>query len=106
MPRAAKVDQQATRERRENGEFQDYRSFVSRDGHEYLYGEDKRRRRREVFKRDGGRCVRCGKLVGSSWGEMDHDQGGLVGRCDCMHNLQVMCDECHRGKEGKHPGRG
>ena len=103
MPRAAKVDEQATLWRRAVGHFRDQRSFVGRDGHVYLYGEDKRQRRREVFARDGGRCVRCGVMVGKEWGEMDHEQGGLVGRCDCLHNLQVMCAECHRtGKNRKH----
>lgn len=112
MPRAAKRDPVAT----EAAQFECPDSFIGFDGHEYLEGKDRTKRRRQVWERDGRRCVRCGKYV--RWkneAEMDHRKGGLYGRCDCLTcdrhgdgkgNLQTLCAECHRGPEGKHPGRG
>ena len=26
---------------------------------------------------------------------MDHKVGGSLGRCDCLHNLQALCHDCH-----------
>ena len=97
MPRAAKRDNTETVARN----FMDERSFVSLDGHEYLYGDDIGDRRREVYERAKGVCeVRtsphCQKAARWIDGEMHHKQGGLVGRNDDMENLLWSCLPCHR----------
>lgn len=91
------------RERTAGARFQDKRSYWTNDGHEFLFGEDVRARREEVYERDKGRCqehIRQGRFLGChvSWHQahMHHIQGGLVGRCSCMHNLEILCGECHR----------
>jgi|SRR5690242_1849926 len=86
---------------REKG-YEDPRSFVSYAGHEYLSGKDVGKRRKEVRKRDGNRCVRCGEYVTEDQMEMDHIQGGIgPQRCWCLHNLQTLCHECHTKKHGR-----
>jgi len=102
MPRGAKVEKAETKHRR----FMDRRSFVGQDGHEYLRGLDVSKRRDEVFERDRGICQQCVREgfepIDSycSWtlGQMHHRQGGLVGRCDCLHNLEWICWAHHRDK--------
>lgn len=93
-PRGAKIDRTATAELG----FSDPRSFRGQDGHDYLKGDDIRARRQEVYDRDKGNCRGCYKFVSWIYGHMDHVQGGLVGRCDCLHNLQWLCQNCHRAK--------
>lgn len=87
----------ADRERTDGANFADPRSYWTNDGHEFLFGEDVGRRRAEVYERDGGTCQTrgCGKPV--SWNEahMHHRKGGNVGRCTCMHNLEIQCPKCH-----------
>lgn len=102
MPRGAKRDNFETKLRH----FRDPRSFCSINGHEYLYGKDVEPRRREVYERDHGICqmraedgdspVDCDLFALWDDGEMHHIQGGLVGRCDCLHNVQWVCKPCHR----------
>lgn len=94
MPRGAKRDRSATKGRG----FRDRCSFVSLDGHDYLRGEDMGLRRNNVFERDGGRCLTCGAWYGEATGHVHHLQSGLVGRCDCFHNLEWSCPKCHRQK--------
>lgn len=94
MPRGAKIDHESTAELG----FVDDRSFRSIDGHDYLKGDDIRSRRQEVYDRDKGICRKCYTPVSWSYGHMDHVVGGLVGRCDCMHNVQWLCPDCHRAK--------
>ena len=101
MPRGAKIDPFKTA----NANFLDKRSFISLSGHLYLKGDDIREQRQKVYERDKGIChgidvegYRCKRYVSWNTGHMDHIQGGLVGRCDCMHNLQWLCPDCHRAK--------
>lgn len=53
--------------------------------------------RREVFRRDGGKCNKCG-IVASKW-DADHvlpvHLGG--GGCD-LSNFQTLCKDCHKVK--------
>lgn len=102
MPRAARKDQEVTKLLRANKLLLDPRSFVSLpahfDGkpHLYLEGLDVVLMRLRVELRDKGKCKQC-KSVTETW-EMDHLQGGTVGRCDCLHNLQTLCGRCHDSK--------
>jgi 5-methylcytosine-specific restriction endonuclease McrA len=82
----------------EAARLEDPRSYITHDGHQFLFGADVRNRRQEVYDRDQGKCQGCRKPVGWSYFHMHHRQGGLVGRCTCMHNLEVLCPACH-GKE-------
>lgn len=100
MPRGAKRSNPLTAEYRPR--FRDKRSFVSLDGHVYLgKRESKEFLRRTVAERESYRCEECGAPTDWEYGEMDHRQGGLVGRCDCLHNLRWICRPCHRKKHVK-----
>jgi len=97
MPRAARVDREATKAK----QYFDSRSFVSTHGDEYLKGMDLGQRRREVYDRSKGRCQlqnspRCRGWISWETMEMDHIQGGLVGRNDNLENLRAVCAPCHR----------
>lgn len=110
MPRGAQVDLAATKARNFHNPWTPKNrsgSFVGRDSHEYLSGRDRTLRRLEVWKRSK-HCATCGKFLSWSEIEMDHVQGGLYGRCDCLDcdrnggnppgNVQPACRECHRIK--------
>ncbi len=105
MPRGFKRDHYETEKAYREGRFKDKRkrSFIGRapdrTTHELLDGEDKSNRYREVMEASRGLCQGCGKphYVGSL-GEWDHIQGGLSGRCDCLHNSQWVCVAFHRKK--------
>ena len=94
---------------RENGLLLDSRSFIGyrkedMTPHLHLKGEDLSKQREKVFYRSNARCqlrISPDCVVNPVWqesGELDHIQGGLVGRCDCLHNLQWACKPCHRMK--------
>lgn len=91
MPRGTKIDREATK----GCHFLDPRSFLSIDGHHYLKGDDIRERRTDVYERDKGICQKCGSFADWNRGHMHHLQGGLVGRCDDLTNLQWLCPPCH-----------
>jgi hypothetical protein len=108
MPRGAKLDRFVTVLLRKNGLLLDKRSFVGHDlngtPHLYLKGADVSEQRERVWDRSKQRCSECGTPLTwvaddsySDW-EMDHKQGGTVGRCDCLHNLRALCKKCHRAK--------
>lgn len=92
---------QVDRERTEAARFLDSRSYWTNSGHEYLFGADAMKRRDEVYDRDQGICQArgCGKWVRRDLAHMHHRQGGLVGRCWCMHNLEIQHGRCHLSGE-------
>lgn len=51
--------------------------------------------RREVFRRDGGRCARCGsdELI-----QFDHVIPVALGGSSTLANLQLLCAPCNREK--------
>jgi hypothetical protein len=110
MPRGAKRDLAVTKLLYANGLLLDRRSFVSLprkdDGtvHLFFEGADVAGQRSRLWQkktRPGERAPRCElRLYGCDYyaAEMDHKQGGLDGRCDCRHNLQPVCVNCHRLK--------
>jgi 5-methylcytosine-specific restriction endonuclease McrA len=51
--------------------------------------------RREVFRRDGGRCARCGsdELL-----QFDHVIPVALGGASTEANLQLLCAPCNREK--------
>ena len=101
MPRAAKKDPLATIGRG----FLDPRSFVSRDGRQFLYGEDMSVRRHEVFERSGGFCEEpgCNRQI---YEELPHEHPNALhvhhikprskGGAEDMANLQAACTRCHK----------
>jgi hypothetical protein len=101
MPRGAKKDITVTRLLFENGLLLDKRSFVSwgAEPHLYLKGEDVGRQRERLWLSGNSECEICRKPIhfNQIW-QMDHKQGGLVGRCDCRHNLRITHAECHRAR--------
>jgi hypothetical protein len=51
--------------------------------------------RREVFERDGGRCVACGSAFDLQY---DHVIPHSLGGASTAANLQVLCASCNRRK--------
>jgi HNH endonuclease len=104
MPRGARKDTAVTKLLLDNGLLLDKRSFVSLDGnkpHLFLRGADVGTQRERIWQRSKGKCSNCLRVVifgfFDDW-EMDHIQGGLSGRCDCLHNVQALCRDCHAKK--------
>jgi 5-methylcytosine-specific restriction endonuclease McrA len=51
--------------------------------------------RREVFRRDGGRCVGCGR---NELLQFDHVIPVAMGGAHTIENLQLLCAPCNRDK--------
>jgi 5-methylcytosine-specific restriction endonuclease McrA len=64
---------------------------------EYLAGEDASERRKAVLKRDGFKCVDCGKTQNL---ELSHGGHTKVTRCWCFANLWTRCYGCHQKFDG------
>ena len=47
-----------------------------------------------IWKRDGGRCVRCGVDVAQDAAHIDHIQSGKLGT-NQFKNLRTLCRRCH-----------
>lgn len=103
MPRAAKRDPLGTITRA----FLDPRSFVSRDGREFLFGEDMSVRRHEVFDRSGGFCeeLGCNRQIDEELPSehpnalhVHHIKTRGKGGAENMDNLQALCTRCHKKK--------
>jgi 5-methylcytosine-specific restriction endonuclease McrA len=104
MPRGHKRDLAATREAR----FLDPRSFISRDGALFLYGDDWGPHREKLFERTKGQCeqiiqnngcagpIRCARLIRLDTMESHHViERGKRGSDD-LENLLGICHGCHQ----------
>jgi hypothetical protein len=107
-----KPDEEATK-RKDYSNRASYVSFRIHPGSEplhqceYLAGDDKAVRRREIFERDGYRCVGCGERVTWETGEWAHGGNTKVSRCDCLENGKTKCFTCHQVREhGRFPRLG
>jgi 5-methylcytosine-specific restriction endonuclease McrA len=58
-------------------------------------------KRFDVIKRDGYKCVICGKDGRQSRLEVDHIRPVSLGGNSDMSNLQTLCFDCNRGKRDK-----
>ena len=100
--RGAKKDTAITKLLLDNGLLLDKRSFVSlgAEPHLYLKGSDIPAQRERLTRQTASlACGICKNgLIGLGYAEMDHKQGGTVGRCDCLHNLHFVHSTCHRAK--------
>jgi hypothetical protein len=94
MPRAAKRDELGTLSRG----FLDPRSFVSRDGREFLAGEDVSVRRHQVWERTGGFCERmgCNRNISEETMHMHHVRHRSKGGAENLNNLEGLCGRCHK----------
>ena len=99
-----KKDERLSKMLYENGLFLDKRSRVVYDPemnpHLKLKGQDMRAQRDRLANKAEPVCGICGKdmpLYSGYW-ETHHKQGGLVGRCDCLHNLTPVHIRCHKGE--------
>ncbi len=103
MPRSHKKDLLATALR----EFKDKRSFISTDGHDFLYGKDWKRRVKECFERDAYMCrweikathvghksdaFICGAAAHHPHHRIHKGNGGS----DDLTNLMAICIHHHR----------
>jgi len=59
-----------------------------------------RKMRFDVFKRDGFKCMYCGKVPPNAILEADHITPVCKGGKNRMDNLVTACFECNRGKGG------
>lgn len=57
-----------------------------------------KRVQREVWRRDGGRCVECGSRKNL---EFDHIIPISKGGSNTARNIQLLCEECNRKKSNK-----
>lgn len=94
MPRAAKRDALATALRN----FLDPDSFISRDGREFLAGEDVSVRRHEVWERCGGFCERmgCNRNISEETMHTHHIRHRSKGGSESLNNLEALCGRCHK----------
>lgn len=92
--RAAKKDPMETVSRC----FLDPRSFISKDGRQFLYGEDTSVRRHEVWERCGGFCEMngCNRPITEESMHMHHDKERSRGGDESMGNLVAACAPCHK----------
>ena len=60
------------------------------------------RLRHEVFKRDGYKCVECGKTNNETTLHADHIIPVTQGGKDELDNLQTLCQACNLAKSNKH----
>jgi 5-methylcytosine-specific restriction endonuclease McrA len=56
---------------------------------------------REVWQRDGGRCVECGSQLNL---EFDHMVPVALGGSNTARNIQLLCEACNRRKSASSPG--
>jgi len=72
--------------------------------HLKLKGLDKQLQRTRVFIEGKRQCSDCKRKISfdEPW-EWDHIQGGNSGRCDCLHNAQILCPQCHIERHGRYP---
>jgi hypothetical protein len=98
MPRGAKKDIAISRLLVKNGLLLDKRSFVSLgpEPHLFLRGYDIVYQRQRVWSHSKDKCASCKRLLSEVEWEMDHIQGGMVGRHDDLSNLRALCRDCHR----------
>lgn len=94
MPRSAKRDPLGTISKC----YLDPRSFVSRDGREFLYGEDTSVRRHMVWERCGGFCERqdCNRCISEETFHMHHKKPRSKGGAENLDNLEALCTRCHK----------
>jgi 5-methylcytosine-specific restriction endonuclease McrA len=59
------------------------------------------KRRLEVWLRDGGKCVLCGKHLHITEAETDHIRKRSLGRNDAADNLRTLCKPCHRKRHNQ-----
>lgn len=103
MPRAAKLDPLATQLRC----FLDPRSFISRDGREFLAGEDMSVRRHEVWERCGGFCEKmgCNRNITEETMHTHHVKHRSKGGAENLNNLEALCGRCHKREHGNREPR-
>lgn len=94
MPRFAKRDELETRQRC----FLDPRSFVSRGGEDFLFGEDMSVRRHEAFERSDGFCDRagCNRPISEESFHLHHKKTRGKGGSDNLSDLMALCMRCHK----------
>lgn len=94
MPRGTKRDITVTKNLREAGFLQDPRSFVSLDGHLFLYGMDKAQTRNFVWRKHKGRCVVCRWKLNIDAEDFSKDRGAWhhPKNCDCVGCSELRCD--------------
>jgi hypothetical protein len=100
---AYKLDVRGTAESFSSGRFQDRNSELDLNGGEHLAGVDIGIRRHEIYLRDKGCCVVCGKWLpenGTIWkrAHWAHKETEF-GRRDNSEDGGIKCYNCHIVKE-------
>lgn len=78
-----------------------------------VYGEQRRvsgsarvSLKRRIYKRDGGRCCMCGRVVDLHDSQLDHRVALQFGGNNDETNLWTICTECHTGKSAREAATG
>ena len=81
------------------GQFKDRRSYLAKNGHEYLFGQDRSTRRHELFEKCHGLCAVCGEFAPEDGAPGFHGELHHVG-CYCLGCIEWRCgqlkNKCHR----------
>ena len=97
------MDRFETAKARKAGRILDRRSYIGRDGHEYLRGIDRSNRRHEAFVKYRSRCFVCGAYA------PEHGYPGFAGeihhrKCYCLGCIEIRCGQlagkCHQRRPG------
>lgn len=54
-----------------------------------------------IWKRDGGRCVKCGMVISLEKCHIDHIISGIKGS-NKLSNLRTLCPKCHVLRSDNH----
>lgn len=78
-----------------------------------VYGEQRRisgsarvSLKRRIYKRDGGHCCMCRRVVDLYDSQLDHRIALQFGGSNEEENLWTLCTECHSGKSAREVATG
>lgn len=73
-------------------------SRFTRDGNK----ETRKKKKNFIFRRDGYRCVYCGKKLRDDTAQVDHIIPAVKGGTNALDNLVTCCRKCNQLKADNH----
>lgn len=77
-----------------------------------LYPGPRRRKKKQLIKRDGAKCSECGAADqgimpdGHAFLTIDHLIPSRLGGSNQLENLRLLCHICHKRLDNQQPGGG